>query len=475
MTNQARISTGSSQADEILFGGFPANSINIIMGEPGTGKTIFAEQMAFHNADEARPILYLSTLSEPVSKIIKYLQRFQFFDEESVGSKVYYEDIGAELAARGIGALVPRLKESIKSKSPKIIIIDSFKALHDLADSVPEMRRMLFELTGLLTAYDATVFLLGEYTTEHARVLPEFAIADGIIQFMRSAQSTRDERFLRVLKLRGSAYLEGLHGFRIMSRGLEIYPRLVTPEVPEDYVTVPERIPTGVDGLDEMMGGGLWKGSSTLMVGATGTGKTTLGLQFAIEGARQGVPCLYVNFQENPYQMARSIRNLSGKDAEQTLKSGLNLMYISPVEVQIDSVIVTLFRKIQELKVERVVIDSVGDLAMSASDPQRLHDYLYALVQHFAVKSITAMFTLETAAKWSGEFRDSAETALARVSYMSDNVLWLALKHDSTTRREITCPKARGSEQTLGTREFYIAQDGLHIESSIPVGASQGR
>jgi circadian clock protein KaiC len=127
MSNKlARISTGSSQADEILFGGFPANSINIIMGQPGTGKTIFAEQMAFHNADDKRPILYLSTLSEPVSKIVKYLQHFQFFDENKIGSGVHYEDIGTILSNSGISALVPRLKEAIKTHSPKIIIIDSF-------------------------------------------------------------------------------------------------------------------------------------------------------------------------------------------------------------------------------------------------------------------------------------------------------------------------------------------------------------
>ncbi len=454
---QDRISTGSAQADEILNGGFPANSINIIMGQPGTGKTIFAEQMAFHNADGERPILYLATLSEPVSKVVKYLQHFKFFDEGKVGSAVIYEDVGTDLAKNGIGALVPRLKEALKTNSPKIIIIDSFKALHDLADSLPEMRRMLFELTGLLTAYDTTVFLLGEYTDEHARVLPEFAIVDGIIQFMRSAQSTRDERFLRVLKLRGSAYFEGLHGFRITANGLDIYPRLVTPQVPEDYVTVQERTPTGVNGLDKLIGGGLWKGSSTLIVGATGTGKTTLALQFAIEGTRQGVRSLYVNFQENPYQMARSIRNLSGRDARQTTESGLDLLYISPVEVQIDSVIVTLFRMIQEKGVGRVVIDSIGDLAMSASDPQRLHDYLYALVQHFAVKSITAMFTLEVGAK------THADPSLGSVSYMSDNLIWLALKQDPHARRELTCTKSRGSEQSLATHNFHITKEGLHI------------
>lgn len=456
-----RISTGNAHADEILNGGFPANSINIVMGEPGTGKTVFAELLAFHNAtDDKRPSLYLTTLSEPVAKIVKYLQRFQFFDEEKIGSSIHYEDIGTELAKHGISALIPLLKESLKIRSPKIIIIDSFKALHDLAESTPEMRRMLFELTGLLTAYETTVFLLGEYTDEEAKTLPEFALVDGIIQFMRSAHSTRDERFLRVLKLRGSNYIEGLHGFRITSQGLDIYPRLVTPEIPENYVIVQERTPSGIDGLDKMIGGGLWKGSSTLLAGSTGAGKTTLSLQFAIEGTRQGVQSLYVNFQENPTQLARSIVNLSGRSAQETLESGLNLLYISPVEVQLDSVVVRLFRLIREKNIKRVVIDSIGDLARSASDPQRFNDYLYATFKHLAVQGITAMFTIETGDAVIGPAND---LQLDNVGGMSDNMITLSLKQQPVPHRELVCSKSRGSEQDLAPHEFFIAQDGLHI------------
>lgn len=456
--SDVRISTGSAQADEILHGGFPINSINIIMGQPGTGKTIFAEQMAFHNADHQRPIMYFSTLSEPLSKLIKYLQRFEFFDEEKIGACVHYEDLGTELSEKGIKCLVPRLKEAIKTYSPKIIIIDSFKALHDLEESVAEMRRMLFELTGLLTAYNTTVFLLGEYTDENARVMPEFAIVDGIIQFMRSPQSARDERFLRVLKLRGSSYLQGFHGFSITPKGLDIYPRLVTPDVPKDYVTAVERTPSGVDGLDKIIGGGLWKGSSTLIVGATGVGKTTLALQFGIEGARQSIPSLYVNFQENPNQIARSIGFLSDDDG--SLDSHLDLLYISPVEVQIDSIMVTLFRMIQEKGIERIAIDSVGDLAMCASDPQRLHDYLYAMVQHFAVKGVTAMLTLEIESKTAVS---TAGSPLERIGHMADYLLQLSLTQTPEPHRELKCLKARSSEQSLAHHGFHIARDGIHI------------
>src|SRR5687768_6197282 len=110
-----RISTGNREADEILCGGFPKNSINIIMGLPGTGKTVFAQNLVFHNATGERPILYLTTLSEPVAKVIRYLERFSFYDETKLGTAVHYDDIGARLATEGIGAMIPVIEEAIKT------------------------------------------------------------------------------------------------------------------------------------------------------------------------------------------------------------------------------------------------------------------------------------------------------------------------------------------------------------------------
>jgi len=261
-----RLTSGNREADSILGGGFPANSINIIMGHPGSGKTIFAEQLIFENAVDERPILYFTTLSEPLAKAVRYLQGFQFFDETKLGTQVIFEDVGAELAKSGPDAL--------------------------------------------LTAYGTTAFLLGEYTEEDILLYPEFAVADGIVEMSRRRLGNRDERYFRVYKLRGSRYLEGAHAFRITTAGLDIYPRLVSPQMPEGYEPATERISTGVKGLDAMLGGGVWCGSTTLLAGPSGAGKTTIGLQFALEGAREGEPSLYMNFQENPSQLMRTIRNL---------------------------------------------------------------------------------------------------------------------------------------------------------------------
>jgi circadian clock protein KaiC len=451
----ARITTGSAQLDEILGGGFPANSINILMGEPGSGKTIFAEHLIFANASEDRPIIYLTTLSEPLEKVVRYLQHFDFFDADKLASgAIRYESLGDDLHAQGIAALVPRLTEIIKTHSPKIVVIDSFKAIHDISPSLPEMRRMLYSMAGLLTAYDTTAFLLGEYGEDQVSVLPEFAVADGMVELARKKLGTRDERYLRVLKLRGSNYQEGLHAFRITQAGLDVFPRLTSPLLPQSYPLNPDRLSTGVAGLDTMLDGGLWAGGAILLEGEAGAGKTTLGLQFILEGLKRGEPGLYVNFQENPIQLARTIQSL-GIDLADARQRGLHLLYASPVELQIDSILVTLFRTIEERNIKRVVVDAIGDLLGAASDTHRLYNYLYALMQHFVVRRIASVMTLETT---PGVAQGGA------ISVQSDVVVRLKLERSGDTmRRTLQVVKARGTNHNLDVKDLRITSTGVEV------------
>ena len=148
---RARIQSGNPQADEILCGGFPPSSINIVMGQPGTGKTIFAEQLLFHNATGDRPSLYVTTLSEPLSKVVTFVQRFTFFEADRLGQDIQYEDLGAALAEHGPDALIDWLDDAIKTRSPKILVIDSFRAIHDLAMSPEDVRRFISRFAGLLS------------------------------------------------------------------------------------------------------------------------------------------------------------------------------------------------------------------------------------------------------------------------------------------------------------------------------------
>lgn len=454
------LSTGNRQIDEILRGGFPKNSINIIMGQPGTGKTIFAEQMVFYNARPGeRPILYLTTLSEPMSKVLTYLQRFSFYDENKIGTEIHYRDIGWDLITNGLEGFVHKIEEMILELSPKMIVIDSFRGLKELSKSQGEYRRLLFDLAGTLSAFDTTAFLVGEYTEEDYRELPEFAIADGIIQFSRNSETSKDERFVRVLKLRGSSYAEGLHGCSISSDGLCVYPRLVSPKHAESYSWNKERISSGVKDMDTLLGGGIWKGASTLIAGPTGSGKTTFALMFALEAIRCKEKSLYVNFQENPTQLLRTIDSL-GFSAQELRAAGLEFVYASPVELQIDSIIVTILKKLDDKKLSRIVIDAIGDLSMAANNGVRLHDYLYALCQSLAVQDVSAMLVYETA---SSNIESLAVEGNARYSNMADNIIILSSGKHPEYQRELRCVKARGCNHDLRAHDFDITDKGIKI------------
>jgi circadian clock protein KaiC len=458
-TSFKRLPTGNRELDDILQGGIPENSINIIMGEPGSGKTTLAEALMFANADdERRPILYLTTLSEPLDKVIKYLQQFRFFDVEKMGRTILYEAFGDELAQKGLGALLPKLKDAIKTLSPKIIVIDSFKAIHDLSTSPQEMRLVLHDVAGLLAAYDTTVLLVGEYRHEDIATFPEFAVADGIIELARNALGTRDERYLRVFKLRGSAYRQGFHAFDIGSAGLQVYPRLVSPVEAASYKRDASRTPSGVPGLDPMLAGGFWTGSATLVAGATGSGKTTMGIQFAVEGIRRGERCLLVNFQENPTQLAHQLDQIGGK-LDDDARGRLELLYYSAVELSIDRIVVSIFQALRRNTIRRVVIDALGDLAMAAGDAKRMHDYLYAMVQHFAVMGVSSLLTLET----DPPVMVSNESH-GRLSHMSDNIVFLDVRpHRGIVGRSLRIAKARGIAHDLQAREIAIDARGVRI------------
>jgi circadian clock protein KaiC len=183
-----------------------------------------------------------------------------------------------------------------------------------------------------------------------------------------------------------------------------------------------------------------------------------MGIQFIAEGLRRGERCLLVNFQENPTQLAHQIEGIGGK-LDDEARSRLELFYYSAVELSIDRVIVTIFQALRRSGIRRVVIDALGDLAGAASDPTRMHDYLYALVQHFAVMGVSSLLTLET------DPPDMArDEAHGRLSHMSDNIVFLDVKpHNGIVGRTLRVAKARGVAHDLQARALQIDAKGLSI------------
>ena len=206
------------------------------MGRPGSGKTILCQQFMFARATEERPAVYLSTVSEPFEKILRYAQTLSFFDRDAIGRSIFYEDLGPAVAGEGgLTAVTERIAALIKERRPGIIAIDSFKALAAFADDAREFRRFLHDLAALLTAFPATCFWIGEYSEDESRTAPEFAVADGIISLATERVNERTLRLIEVTKLRGSDFRSGRHAYRLSADGITVFPRLADPVREEDY------------------------------------------------------------------------------------------------------------------------------------------------------------------------------------------------------------------------------------------------
>ncbi len=448
-----RISTGNRDADLILDGGFPVNSINVIMGQPGCGKTIFVEQLAFANLSRERPVLYLTTISEPLPKVLTYLQEFSFARQEAVGTEIIYESI-ADAVTEGPQHLPERVFELLQTYRPSIIVFDSFKAIGDLMPDIVTWRKVLYELAGSLSAYDVTTFWIGEYIADMVPRLPEFAVADGIVELTREQHGKREARYFRVAKLRGSGFLGGAHAFEISAAGLSLYPRLISPPRADRYSATEERLQTGIHGLDAMIETGWLRSTSTLVIGPPGSGKTLVGLHFLREGVRLGEAALLLSFQENPSQLRRIVRNLGWNAEKLLVEGGLEHLYTSPVELQIDSIIGRLFRRVEASGARRVVIDALDDLLAAAQDEQRYRDYIYALTQRFSELGITAMLTAEAARNNLGQ---------ADVSPLVDNILKLEMLMGEALERTIRIVKSRGSAHEGRRFQLRITSEGMLV------------
>jgi circadian clock protein KaiC len=185
-----------------------------------------------------------------------------------------------------------------------------------------------------------------------------------------------------------------------------------------------------------------------------------LGLQFALAGSGSGEPSLYVNFQENPTQLGHVLQALAPEALSESSK--LHLHYVSSVELQIDRIIVDIFQQVNQHGIKRIVIDAIGDLSMAAADPQRIHNFLYALVQRLTVLGITTFFVLEDT---HGPLQSPAGPAnFSRLSYMCDNLILLEIERGDRLRRRISVYKTRASGHDDATHDMSITASGVHVE-----------
>ncbi len=379
-------STGVPNLDSLLGGGLPANTLNILAGEPGTGKTILAQQAMFHYVKEhpdAR-VLYLTTLSEPAMKVIRYLQSFEFYDPDAFGTRVVYRDVGGFLREHPTRELLEEIVRLVEEYNPALLCIDSFKAIRDLMPNSEEFRRFCYDLSVRLSSAACTTLLLGEYEDVDSADGAEFAVADGIVQMRRGTLNGEPQRMIRVKKMRGQPMNMGEFPFAISSAGIHVYtPALLIDQMPALKEEV-ERIATGVPGLDDLLHGGLQRGRSVMLSGVSGSGKTTLALQFLIEGAKRGERGILYSFEETEERLV-ALATRFGWDLKPYLASGLIRLIARPLtEVRVDMDLERMATEVERLRPQRVVMDSFSVFLHKIDDHAMQRDVAFQVARMIA-------------------------------------------------------------------------------------------
>lgn len=463
-----RLSSGQPRLDEVLGGGLPASAITVIAGVPGTGKTMLAAQCVFHNATPERPAVYFATTTEPLDKLVRFGQALSFFDPSVVGTAVLYDSLYPQLTEGGLPAVIERVIEVLRDARPSIVVFDSFRAFRAFSPDDLAHRQFVSELAGRLSATDVSSIWVGEYDEAEVSASVEGAVADAIIVLRTRNESPRTLRQLRVDKLRGSAFLSGEHAYRLSADGLTVFPRLADPLDVERTPPSNERISLGSAELDGMLGGGVWAGTGTLVMGPAGAGKTMAGLDFLTAGADAGRGGVFATLQESSSQLARLLDGRSSRSFD----GRVTVHRRSPVDVYIDEWVYEVLDVVASTDASLLVIDSLSDLRFAAPDETQFEEYVYSLGQRCARDGITLLMTLETRPPFA--FAASVQSSL---SHIVDNIIILGYQVDGAQiRRALAVLKSRGSTHDPSAREFTIDAAGIRIGDPIriDVGAAGG-
>ncbi|HEY1420269.1 MAG TPA: ATPase domain-containing protein [Candidatus Dormibacteraeota bacterium] len=458
-----RLPSGNARLDLILNGGLLKNAINLIVGVPGSGKTILSQQFVFHNASAKNRALYLSTLSEPLDKILRYGESLKFFNRDAIrDGHIVYEDLGQVLGEHGLDDVLQAIDGYLKELRPAIVVIDSFRAFHALAADASAFRRFLYGLTRRLTASATTAVWNAPYSRVQALEEAEFAVADAILALDIKQVAEREVRVMQVLKLRGSAYRSGEHAYRISANGFDVFPRLADAQDHTRYKLSERRVATGIKALDDLLGeGGYWAGASTMIAGPSGIGKTLMGLHFLYHGAKVGEPGILATFQENESQLARIAKSFGWS----LRNKNIHVLSRSVVDMYIDEWVYELLDLIESSGAKRIVIDSLPDVMTTATDPVRFREWMFSLAQRCTRSGISLMMIVEVPDLF--QLRRISEHG---ISHLTDNVVLLQyVQEGPELARALTVLKTRAMHHRPVVHRYEITDKGFELGDVLTV------
>lgn len=459
-----QLPSGVAGLDEILGGGIPEFSFNIIAGAPGCGKTTLAHQIIFANATEERPALYFTVLGEPALKMLRYQQQYTFFDAAKLNSAVRFVNLSEELIERGLKGVLAEISKQVEAANPSMVVVDSFRTVlrtEQHGDRAIDVQTFVQQLALLLTTCKATTFLIGEYAEAELLDNPVFTVADGLLWLYQQVERNSVVRKMQVMKLRGQMSVPGMHTFRITDAGLQAFSRTLGLTGKKKRAPDRKRMSLGVDALDEMMGGGIPEGDSLLIAGSSGTGKSVLATQFIAAGLRAGEPGIIAVFEERPEEYTGRA-SIFGLDLDTAQKDGsLEVIYLRPLDLSVDEMMQELIDAVQRTGAKRMVIDSLAgfELALAPGFRTDFRESLYRMIFALTGIGITILSTLEME-----ETFDKLPFSSYLISFLTDDIVRLRyVEIDGQLRKIMMVLKMRGGDHSKDIREYDITSDGIVV------------
>jgi len=457
----ARLPAGIAGLDVILQGGFFRGGIYIVMGVPGAGKTILANQFCFSHVAGGGRAVYITLLSESHGRLLTLMRPLAFFDPNQVASSLYYISGYTDLQTKGLRGLLDLVRTTVRAQRASLVVIDGLATVGDLQVSDIDFKHFIQELQVYLEPMGCTTVLLAQPGGYHTPP-PEHTMVDGIIELTYKRVGVRAVRELEVRKLRGSNFLGGGHLFRIGDAGIEVFPRAEARYVGEPRPSLDDvtRLQFGIPGLDAMLRGGVGRGSTTMLLGTSGSGKTVLGMHYLGAGAALGEPGLHLGFYESHRRLVAKAASV-GLDLAAAVEQGMvEFLWQPAAEQYLDAFAERALALVERRGVRRLFIDGFDALHNAAVYPERIQPFLNAFTNELQARNVTTMITVEL----KDLLGTIVEMPFTGASEIVDNILLLRhVEVRARIYRTMSVIKMRDSEYDPLIRVMTISKHGVDI------------
>ncbi len=460
--DSSRLRTGISGLDDVLLGGLPKGNMYLLEGDPGTGKTTMALQFILQGKQEGERCLYISLAESKIElesearshnwslddiPIVEFVPEEASLDPDQQYTVFHPGEV--ELATT-----IKRLVAEVERVDPERLVVDSLSEFRLLAQDAVRYRRQVLALKQFFASRSTTVLLLDEQANPND--LQVHSIVHGVVSLetlRRSYGVVR--RRLEIVKIRGAGYRGGFHDYTIDQRGVIVYPRLVAAEHQDNFPE--EQLLSGIPALDKMFGGGLERGSSTLILGPTGVGKSSIATLYAFAAATRGERAVLYSFDEAVRTAKVRARSL-GMTIDRKIEKHLGFEQIDPAELSPGEFVWRIKREVEERDTRVIAIDSLNGFIHSMPGEVDLALQLHELLTFLGEKGVATVLVL-TQRGLVGEVYDEIE-----IGYLADTVLLMRhFEVAASVRHAISIVKKRSGRHDNTIRELRFDSEGLHL------------